>query len=237
MIKALKNFKTAFLIGMFILAGMLAEASPSNTIVVLTERNIVPIYGTIDTGMAFEISLRVSRLRQDSDDRIYFVINSGGGSTVEAQRIVNIINMSDNAEVVILYAGSAAAGISQLVHVPVTMLGSAKLMFHHVSYGLFRNSYTAKELIELGKELKAFEVQYFNAIGRKMKLTYKDFEAKFKQDDNEEWTIYAVEAKKLKAIEHIKEIKCSESAKNLTTNVIYKSLKQLTPLCQIPKEI
>jgi len=210
---------------------MFVTASNAETIE-LSEKNIVPIYGSISSGMAQTIALYASNLQQKHNTKLYFVIDSGGGEITESYRIVEVIEQFENAEVVVLWAASAAAGITQLTSKPVKMHEPSWIMFHRVSYYL-EGGYNSKRLLEFAAELQKYEAVYFNRVGRKMKISEKTFQEMF--DLYDDWYLNSTIALKRGAIDRVITAKCSKSVKNKKTTIY--SSKKATDLCQIRVKI
>lgn len=190
----------------------LASMAASAEHITLTEGNIVPVYGAILPGMGEVLANYVSSLRQVSSQKIYFLINSQGGSVAEADKLVDLINSTDNCEVVSVYSASAAAGILQLVSKKVHMIKKSSIMFHNVSDFVRQKSLTFHQYMEAARDLRVYERKYFSRVSKRSKIPTTAF---MKKLDNTEWRINSKQAKSLNMIDEESTAICNNKSKNM----------------------
>lgn len=171
----------------------------------LTEKNTLILFGMVNEFSAANVKYGLTTLRKESPkEPIYLVIHSNGGEMLAGLALANLVSMDSNVHAIVIWAASAAAGISQAMGGQVLITKNGKFLFHEVRYMVnspFILQNDAKRMLEgLEKDNKKFA----KVCNKRMCLA--DYAKRVKDD----WIFGASEAIKLKAADKINDIKCSK---------------------------
>ena len=177
-----------FFLPLLLLAGFSSHGAE------LTLKNTVILFGMVNEPNIEAVKYGLRELRKESPtEPLYLVIHSNGGKMFAGLDLANFVSLDKNVHAIVIWAASAAAGISQAVGGQVLITKDGKFLFHEVRYYLQSPLILEDDAKELLEALQKDNKKFAKVCNKRMCLT--DYASKVKKD----WLFGADEALRLKA--------------------------------------
>jgi len=172
MTKTIKKYLSY--IGLTIIVFTIAFTVRGNELITLNQGNTVSLRGTIDGVSASDLVHRLLIAERTKSDSVYLVIDSGGGSIVAGNTIIEAIGtMSKPVICIVIYAASMAHAILQTCNTRyITPTGVSMI---HRARGGFRGQFNDGEVESQLKFWKSYVQRMEKRNADRMSLTLKDY--------------------------------------------------------------
>ena len=194
--------KKLMVLVMMLLMIPLASCQEAN-LITLTPKNTVNLRGAIDASSVQVVMDNIIKLRANSSETIYLVINSPGGEIGAGNDLITFLEGQKNIKTITIFAASMAAAVVEINEGERLMTNNGILMFHRAAGGVegqFDGELESR-LEFFKKILENLEVKQ----AMRMKMSIQDFKNKL---INEYW-IPGFEALRKNAADKIIKIQCS----------------------------
>lgn len=181
-----------------------AQAEPKQ--ILLTTDNTVSINSPISRASVDEAIEEIIDIlnSRESNESVYIVLNSPGGSIIDGIRFIDFVNTLENIHTICIYCASMAHAISQGVK-GIRYATPKNLMMAHRARGGFSGQFESGEVetrLKVFKALvKSLEKQNADRIG----ISLKEYKSKVV----DEWWTFGEDSVKQNIIDEIVTIKCS----------------------------
>jgi ATP-dependent protease ClpP protease subunit len=197
----------------------------------LTEENSFPFIGPVDAFSVDEFAIALASLRAKNSGDIYVLMHSNGGYLEAGLQLIKLMETDKKLHVVVVWAASAAAAMSQNTGGQVFIVPKGKLLFHEVKIQLPISIISESMAKRINLDLQANNAKFSQVCNKRMKLP--SYSKRVKDKD---WILSAEDAETFRAAK-IQQFKCSDKIKSYKITVptfdFISGVPTDTPICDL----
>lgn len=211
------------------LASLVAPSKPLNKIT-LTKANSVWLVGDINGNTPQELAEKIKKARaKRKKGPLYLVIASNGGEVSSIEALQAAAVKHGPVHIVVLFAGSMAALVSQAVGTTVYIFEKGLIAFHEPSVTLAPGPFTKSQISEFCEWTVAVDEDFLRASSVRLKISYEEFRARIKHQD---WVLNADRAVAEGAADHKAVVECDKRLRAESPVFVF-SEEEILNLCEL----
>jgi ATP-dependent protease ClpP protease subunit len=202
------------------LVSSLAEAASETETIFLTATNSVVLEGVVSDVSVDNVmsALIVKQALNQGRSPVYFIINSGGGMMIAADRLSSFLDRMHDVVFVCYYCASAAAGLFERTqHLRLmTNLEDSRILLHEATLSSTAKQFNKNTIPSFKVRSREFNLFFSKRIG----WSIQKYEAKIQ---NYDWVIRSKQVMKLNLADKLVIVKCTdEYSRMLVANICSK---------------